>query len=369
MKDKIAFLIIGILIGVIITTGGFFVYNKTISNNPERMQMNELGGVPPNGEMGEPPERPDEKPGMHEEKTEKETLASDIDEGTEVLENQIDLSEFDTNITIKKSGEYTLTGEFKHAVLVNAESDVTLILNGVDIKNEVTSAIANISENDLLITLADNSINNLSDGGSSEYDGCIYSNGNLTIDGSGTLNVYGNQEEGEGIAAESKDITINSGIINIECEDDGINAGGDGGLITMNGGDIFIKANGDGIDSNKNLIINGGNIYTMGSAVGGDSGIDTDEGFEINGGNVIALGSDMLEKPENYSEQKSICFTLKEKIDSESEIKILNDNEEEIVAFEAKENFKTLIVSNEKIMSGTYYLYKDGEKTEYTVQI
>lgn len=361
MKDKIAFLVIGVFIGVIVTTAGFFVYNKALPNNLEMMQMKETGGAPP--------EKSGRRPGMQEEKAEKETSANDVDEGIEVSQSQINLSEFDTNITIKKSGEYTLTGEFKHAVLVNAESDVTLFLDGVDIKNEITSAIANISENNLLITLTNDSINNLSDGGSSEYDGCIYSNGNLTIDGNGTLNVYGNQEEGEGIATESKDITINAGIINIECEDDGINAGGDGGLITINGGDISIKANGDGIDSNKNLIINGGNIYTIGSATGGDAGIDTDEGFKINGGNVIALGSDMLEKPENSSEQQSICFTLKEKIDNGSEIKVLKDNEEEIASFEAKEQFKTLIVSNEKVTSGKYYIYINGEKTEYTAQV
>ncbi len=226
---------------------------------------------------------------MQEQKSEKETSASDIDSGTEILESEIDLNKYDTNITITKSGEYTLTGKFKNAILVNAESDVTLILNGVDIQNEDTAMIANISNNNLTIKLKENTVNNLSDGGSSEYDSCIYSNGNLIIEGNGTLNIYGNQEEGEGIATETKNITINSGTINIESKDDGINAGGDGGLITINGGNIYIKASGDGIDSNKNLIINGGNIYTIGSATGGDAGIDTDDGFEINGGTVIAV--------------------------------------------------------------------------------
>ncbi len=64
MKDKIMFLIIGALIGAIITTGGFLVYNKSLSNNvaqPEMMQMNENGqiGPPPNENMGEPPAKPD----------------------------------------------------------------------------------------------------------------------------------------------------------------------------------------------------------------------------------------------------------------------------------------------------------------------
>ena len=64
MKNKIMFLIIGILIGAIITTGGFLIYNKSLSNNeaqPEMMQMNENGqmGPPSNENMGEPPAKPD----------------------------------------------------------------------------------------------------------------------------------------------------------------------------------------------------------------------------------------------------------------------------------------------------------------------
>lgn len=306
---------------------------------------------------------------MQEEKAEKETKASDVDKGQEVTESNIDLSKYDSNITITKAGEYTLKGEFEHSVLVNAEGDVTLILNGVNIQNDITAAIANIGTSELTIKLEDNSSNTLSDGGASEYDSCIYSNGKLTIEGNGTLNVYGNQEEGEGIATETNDITINGGTINIECQDDGINAGGDGGLITINDGEIYIKANGDGIDSNKNLIINGGSVYTMGSSVGGDAGIDTDDGFEINGGTVIALGSDMLEKPEKTSKQESVCFTLDTKISKGSKITLQNEIGEEIISFEAKEDFRTLIISNSKLTSGTYYLYKDGEKTDYTAEV
>lgn len=342
-------LVLIIILGILVT----ITVNEMAQNNLRRVD----GREETRQDFGHP----------SEEKTEKETKASDVEVGQEVTVSNIDLSQYTSNITITKSGEYTLTGEFKKSILVNAESDVTLILNGVDIENEDTSAIANISNNHLTIKLAENTINNLSDGGASEYDACIYSNGKLIIEGNGTLNVYGNQEEGEGIATETNDITINGGIINIACQDDGINAGGDGGLITINGGNIFIKANGDGIDSNKNLIINGGNVYTIGSATGGDAGIDTDDGFEINGGTVIALGSDMLEKPETTSTQKSVCFELTNKINEGSKISVMNDKEEEIISFEAKEQFKTLIVSNEKIMSGTYYLYSDGEKVSVKI--
>lgn len=304
-----------------------------------------------------------------EEEVEKQTKADDINSGIEVVENNIDLTGYNSNITIKNSGEYILTGDFNNSVLVSSNEDVTLILNGVNIKNEVTAAIANIGSGTLTLRLADNTENILSDGGSSEYDACIYSSGALVIEGNGTLNVYGNQEEGEGIATKNNDITINDGNITIECKDDGINAGGDGGIITINGGEVFVKANGDGIDSNKDLIINGGKLYAIGSSIGGDAGIDTDGRFVINYGEVIALGSDMLQRPDSSSQQKSICVTLNNKITKGSKISVKNENNEEIISFDAKEDFKTLIVSNEKVASGTYDLYKNGDKTEVSVVI
>ena len=304
-----------------------------------------------------------------EETIEKETTAESIETGAIVTEKDIDLSDYSSNITIEDAGEYTLTGEFNNTLFINAKETVTLNLNNVTVKNDITATIANISSNDLVIKLLENTTNTLSDGGSSEYDGCIYSLGNLTIEGTGVLNVYGNQVEGEGIATETKDITINGGTINIESEDDGMNAGGDGGTITINEGKIYIKAKGDGIDSNKNLVINGGYIYTIGSSTGGDAGIDTDEGFSINGGTVIALGSDMLEKPDSSSSQKSICIQLSNKISANTTISLQNENEEEIISFETAEEFATLIISTSNITNGKYYLYANGERINYSVAV
>ncbi|MBR2704552.1 MAG: carbohydrate-binding domain-containing protein [Clostridia bacterium] len=296
---------------------------------------------------------------MEEDKS-KDTSAEDVDEGTKVSDKTINLSEYSSNVTISEAGEYILTGSFKNSVVVNADGDVTLILNGVTIESTDTAAIANGGTNALTIKLADNTVNTLSDGGSSEFDGCIFSYGKLTIEGNGTLNVNGKQEDGEGIATKSCDIVINSGIINIVSADDGLNAGGSGGSITINGGTVYIKASGDGIDSNGALTINGGIIYTIGSAQGGDAGIDTDEGYVFNGGEVIALGSDMLEKPENSSKQKSVCFELSTAVKSGSKIEVKDASGNVIASFEAKEDFKTLIISNSKVADGTYTLYADG---------
>ena len=300
-----------------------------------------------------------------EQETVKDTKKEDVDVGEKVEIDNINLSEYNSNINISEGGEYNISGEFKHSIIVDSTEKVKLNLNNVTIDSQITAAIANKSNGELIINLMKDTTNVLKDNGSSEFDGCIYSEGKLTIEGEGALKVYGNQEEGEGIATTTNDITINGGNIYIESADDGLNAGGDGGIITINNGNVFIKANGDGIDSNKDLIINGGTVYTVGSSIGGDTGIDTDGRFEINGGEVIALGSDMLQKPDNTSKQKYVSFTLKEKITNGSNVSLMDANESEVITFEAKEDFKTLIISNEEIVGGTYYLYVDGEKTEY----
>lgn len=286
-----------------------------------------------------------------------------VDRGEKVNTKKINLSKYDTNVTITEGGEYTLSGSFKYSVLVETDEKVVLNLNGVNIEANDTAAIANINKNELIVNLVKDTKNTLKDGGSGDYDGCLYSNGPLTIQGEGTLNVYGNQEEGEGIATTDNDITINGGIINVVSADDGLNAGGDnGGVITINGGTLFIKASGDGIDSNGNIVINGGVVYAMGSSLGGDAGIDADNGTAINGGTVVALGSDMLELPKD-SKQKYIALTLSSVVDVDKLITLLNDEEEVIVSFEAKEKFKTIIISSDKLDSGEYNLYIDGSNT------
>lgn len=302
-----------------------------------------------------------------EEEVEKDTKKEDVDTGEMINAKTIKLDEYDSNITIEEGGEYNIEGSFNHSILVDSTDKVILNLNNVSINSDITATIGNKGTGEMVINLVEGTTNVLKDNGSSELDGCIYSSGKLTIQGNGKLEVYGNQEEGEGIATTDADITINGGNIYIESADDGINVGGDnGGLLTINGGNITVKASGDGIDSNKDLIINGGTVYTMGSSIGGDAGIDTDGKFEINGGEVIALGSDMLQNPDEESNQEYVSFTLNTKVTSGSKISLKDSGENEIISFEAKEDFRTLIISTADICNNTYYLYVNGEKTEYS---
>ena len=98
---------------------------------------------------------------------------------------------------------------------------------------------------------------------------------------------------------ESTSIQINGGTINITASDDGINAAKKSSSYTpaveINGGDITIAMGAgdtDGVDSNGNIIINGGTI-----SVTGNSTFDYDGTGTINGGTVYCNGDQVTTLP------------------------------------------------------------------------
>ncbi len=283
-----------------------------------------------------------------------------LDKSNIATTKNINLSQQDTDILINTEGTYMFQGNFTHSIIVEAENqDVELILDNIEITNDQTAAIIGLAADQITINLADDSYNKLTDGGNSEYDGCIFSNAELIFTGNGTLEVNGLQNAGEGIATEAQNITFNDGTYIITSNDDGINAGGDGATITINDGTFYIDASGDGIDSNKDAVINGGTVFVIGSDVGGDAGIDTDAGYTINGGTIIALGSDMIETPQDSSTQKVLAITLETPVAKDT-IMTLMKNNQALISFEAPKSFKTLIISNDKLQDGSYSLYSGG---------
>lgn len=293
-----------------------------------------------------------------EENTQKEDVI--LDKSNVIEEGTTDLSNMQTDVTITSGGTYTLTGKLNHSVIIDAASqEVRLVLNGVDISTSDTACIIGLSADKIVIVLAQDTQNTLTDCGNSEYDGCIFSCAPLEFEGEGTLTVNGMQNEGEGIATEAQNITFNGGTYIINSADDGINAGGDGATITINDGTFYIDASGDGIDSNKDAVINGGTIFVIGSDTGGDSGIDTDEGYVINGGTVVALGTDMIELPEDTSEQKTLAFNLTQAISKDTLVTLTKDGAP-YISFVASKSFKTIIISTSDIDESSFAIYTES---------
>ncbi|MBR3267225.1 MAG: carbohydrate-binding domain-containing protein [Oscillospiraceae bacterium] len=202
-------------------------------------------------------------------------------------------------ITVTKGGTYVLSGTLDDGRLIINLADksekVHLILNGVSMTSSTSAPLTVLQADKTIITLAAGTDNSLSD--AKEYknfdltdeDGegypgaCIASKDDLTINGTGSLTVTGNYNNGIHC---SDDLRIVSGQITVTAVNHGIRgndsvllhdgslsvtAGGDGiksatsdeegkGYILIEGGSAVIRAEQDGIDAAASLTVTGGSL-------------------------------------------------------------------------------------------------------------
>ena len=154
----------------------------------------------------------------------------------------------DEDIYIDKAGVYELSGKLLGKIIIDVAQDVRLVLNNVDIYSHDDACIYAKNTNNLIITLKENSINNLSDGSNynsndKDVDSVIYCNNNLIINGTGALNINGNYKN----AIVSKgDLTIYNPTINIVCPNKAIMGESS---VKIKNSDISIDCASDGIRS------------------------------------------------------------------------------------------------------------------------
>ena len=102
------------------------------------------------------------------------------------------------NVTLTAAGDYVLSGSYSGQVVVEAPEDakVRLILNGVSIVSPEGPAIYEKQANKLIVTLAENTRNTLTDGpavadGDDTIGAALYAEDDLSVNGSGALTVTG----------------------------------------------------------------------------------------------------------------------------------------------------------------------------------
>ena len=252
-----------------------------------------------------------------------ETLASTAASGTEISADTIaDASEMFTDrdlageytesgssvitlgegdVIISEEGTYILRGSVENAVVIvdaDENAKIQLVLDGVNISNEDGAAIYVRTADKVFITLADGTVNTLENGGNytaiddNNIDAVIFSKCDLTINGSGSLNITATA--GHGIVSKD-DLRLTGGTVTVSAEKHGlsgkdsvritdadlnITAGKDGihsenadkedkGFVYIESGSLNIVADGDGISAGAYLQIDGGEFAL--TAGGGSS--------------------------------------------------------------------------------------------------
>ena len=204
-----------------------------------------------------------------------------------------------TTATITSAGTYRISGTMADgSVVVDAGDSATvqLILDNADITNADGAAIAVMSAETAIVTLADGSSNTLTDGsvyvlaeGEDEPNATLYSKSNLTITGTGSLAVVGNYNDG---IASKDGLVIDSGDVTVVAVDDAIR-GKD--YVVVNGGTMDLTAGGDGIKSDNDEDPERGYVLVADGVINvtsGDDGVQAAADALITGGTLtISAGA------------------------------------------------------------------------------
>lgn len=208
-----------------------------------------------------------------------------------------------STVTLTQAGTYRLSGNLGDGQVIVDTQDgdtVRLILDGAEITSTTSAPLFITKAEKVIIILAENSQNTLTDGSTyknldaeeNEPNAALFSKSNLTIYGSGELTVNANFEDGitskDGLLIDGATITVNAADDAIRGKDylvvkDGnlvITAYGDGlksdeeddtslGYVQIEGGTFEITSGGDAIAAQTNVLINNG-TYLL--TTGGGSG-------------------------------------------------------------------------------------------------
>ncbi|MDT3390581.1 MAG: carbohydrate-binding domain-containing protein [bacterium] len=203
------------------------------------------------------------------------------------------------DITITEAGVYVFSGSAENmSIIVEATSDdkVQIVLDGVTIKNKNFPCIYVKQADKVFVTTTD-SVNSLSvtgsftSDGSTNTDAVIFSKDDLTLNGTGTLNISSSDN---GISCKD-DLCITGGTISISCKSDAVEAGDS---IRIAGGDIAISSQKDGLHAENSDDDTTGFVYIGGGSLNisaSDDGIHAITTVQIDDGNITVSAREGIE--------------------------------------------------------------------------
>lgn len=197
-------------------------------------------------------------------------------------------------VIINSAGTYSVSGTISDGqIVVNAgdEDNVELILNGANISCSNSSGIYVKNSKNTYIVLAEGTENQVTDGESyvfedeatDEPNAAIFSKSDLFINGTGSLVVNANYNNG---ITSKDDLEIGDANISVTSVHDGIR-GKDS--ITIASGNITINSQGDGMKSNNSEDAERGYVLIQGGTINitsGEDGIQAETNATITGGDI-----------------------------------------------------------------------------------
>ena len=320
------------------------------------------------------------------------------------------------DITLTQEGTYIFSGSINNGrIIVDAgKSDkIQLVLNNASVTSQSSAAIYVKKADKVFVTLAEDTQNTLSNGGTfnsegdDKIDAVIFSKDDLTLNGAGTLSIaspaghgveskdelriaggtYSLETASHGLSANDElsitgsDISINAGkegiegtmvnifdgSIDIIAANDGINAANKNSSetndvsINIMGGNITIDAQGDGIDANGNITVSGGNMIIMGPSDNENAPIDYDLSATISGGVVAAFG--YSGEAQNFGETSSQGSILV-KLDNQPNgalVQLIDSSGNALIESRTDKAFNCVVLSCPYIKAGETYTIKAGE--------